>query len=1764
MKIANYQTGDKLFQGKKFTIYRAVKEGQTDPFVLKVLEKKTASLSVLDALDREYRFLQQIDSPYVNKVIEKADDKVHAFIVLEDISGESIKDHLKETRFSIEQFLRLAVFISEGLAAIHRQNIIHKDINPGNIIWNPRTGDLKIIDMDIASIFDIKISFSGNPEKLHGTLPYVSPEQTGRMNRTVDYRTDLYSLGVTFYEMLTGKLPFRHSDPMKVIYDHLARDPEPPHLLEPQVPEVLSELVLKLMAKNAEDRYQSAEGLKRDLEKLEKTAASSLENIKGFSLGEKDFSGKLQIPERLYGRRDEIKQLLDTYSKVSKGAKEMVMVAGYSGTGKTALVSEIHPPITRNLGVFVSGKFDQLQRTIPYFAFIQALDQLCRLILTENREELSRWKNRILKAVGKSGRVLTDIIPQLESVIGPQPEVPAVGADEARKRFNYVFQQFIQAVSTKEHPLVMFIDDLQWADLASLDLLQVLMADKKNRYILFIGSYRDNEVSHSHPLVSTIEELQKQDIVIHTIPVKNLSVQNVQDWLCDTLKTCRDDSKEVEALTGLIYEKTQGNAFFTVQFLKNLYQEDLLRFDHGKSAWTWNIKDIQAQNITDNVVDLLVRRIRTLPREVQEVLKLSSCVGNVFDLETLAVISGQEQAYHKHSLQDALAAQLIVPEENGTYKFIHDRIHQAAYSLIDENDKKPLHLKIGRLLLKTYNIMAPEAVTKDVEKHLFDIVNHLNTGIQLIDEQEEKIQLAGLNLKAGQNAKMSAAYKLGADYIKTALDLLPGDRWASHYELTLALYNEAVQASFLCGDYDAMEEHVETVLRNTSAIEDKTNAYEYRLQSYIMRNLPHLAADAFLSILKDLGINIPKSPGMPRIMGIVMKTQLQLKLKGKENVIGLPAMTDPRKLLAMRLFAYGIAGITFGCQELLPYAVSKIVGVTLKYGLTPVTPFVFTYQGSISNFIGNIRGSYEASEISMSLITKMSSNEIIKARSIGFNSIFSFGWKMHYKEVAKRILESSQISMDSGDFEFVGFSLANYILYLSRTDMEISLLYEKAKSCEAKMIELDQRLSIGSMHVEVPVCEDLLSNSTNPSFLSADVDALARRDNQESTVVIVACFAFSKQVFLAFLFEKFERMPEYIAHMERNWKLMTTPLIYVKNDVYFYVPLGYLQLYTRTRDKKEKKKYLRRAKKYIKTVKKWAEFGPVNFLHKYLLMLAELYRVTGKTAKAAPLYDQAIEKAYENEYVHEAGIANELAAKFYLENLKPKLAAFYFSEAMHCYRKWGAAAKIKHLEEAYPKYISAGISERGAGTSSTISSSSSFTNTGSLDIKSILNASQTLSGEVQLQPLLEKMMRILIENAGAQKGVLIENAAGHLLVQAEGDTDGVSGVLQKTPAEESGIVPTSVINYVARSKEQLVFDNLSADTQYSTDDYIQNYQPKSAVCFPVLSKGDLSAIIYLENNRVEGAFTPARLEVLNILSAQIAISMENTYLYENLEEKVQQRTIELENANRELEENHKALEESHKKINDSVNYASKIQEAVLPSGEALQEFLPRHFLFFRPCSVVSGDFYWVKEIDGKIVVASADCTGHGVPGALLSMLGSAFLNELVPSLAARSQLQADAVLNRLRNEVKIALKQKDTFTGQKEGMDIGLCIIDPQSKSLQFAGAYHSLYLIHDNKLDEIKGDRMPIGVYRKESPFTNHRIDYHDGQMLYLSSDGYADQMSEETNEKFMKKNFRKLLVEINQEPVANQEKILIAKFEEWQGAAPQVDDVLVLGIRL
>jgi predicted ATPase/signal transduction histidine kinase/CheY-like chemotaxis protein len=1509
LTLPNYQILTQIDESPNSLVYRAVRNQDNQAVILKVLKQDYPTPEELTRYRQEYQITKSLNLKGVVKTygIEKYQNTL--VMILEDFGGESLKAS-QEGQREISVFLSLASKIAFAIGQIHAANVIHKDINPSNIIYNPANNQLKIIDFGLASRLPRETPTLKNPKQLEGTLAYISPEQTGRMNRSLDYRTDLYSLGVTFYELLTGKVPFEADTPLEIVHCHIAKTPTSVCDINPKVPPIISNIVMKLMSKNVEDRYQSAFGVKADLEECKLQFAKTA-HIEIFQIAQNDFSGKLQTPQKLYGRENEVNTLLQAFERVSQGAGEMMLVAGYSGVGKTALVHEVHKPMTEKHGYFAAGKFDQYQRNIPYSALSQAFNEFCDYLLTESAEELNRWRDRILNAVGNNGQILIDVMSQLKLVIGPQPAVAQVGPTEAQNRFNLVFQNFSQAICQPEHPLVLFIDDLQWADLASLNLLKTLMTDMDSRYFLIIGAYRDNEVDATHPLMMTMEELQKAGATLNTISLPNLSQNDVNTLIAEAL-AC--DKAYAVPLTNLVYEKTQGNAFFTHEFFKSLYEQALLVFDLKTQRWQWQLEQITALDMTDNVVSLMVGKIGQLPTDTIEVLKLASCIGNQFELKTLSLISKFLQSETLALIWPAVEEGLLLPldenykqlehdETNTQFKFQHDRVQQAAYSLIDDTAKSTTHLTIGRLLLANTSAAA-------LEDKLFEIVNQFNDGIAFITDETEKLKVAELNLQAGIKAKAAAAYKPTFDYLQTAIAILGDQAWQQHYDLNLALHNEAAEAAYLNADFEASERLSQMVFQSARTVLDKVKVYETQMQSFVAQNQFLTSIDIGMLLLETLGISLSETPPTVKI----------------EALYQLPKMTAPDKLAAMRTLTLLTTSVYSAKPELFPSIIFTMVKLTIHHGTSPLAVFSYAAHGFLlSSFLGNIEEGYQWGQLALREADKFESQEITTKVTHAVN--YFIHWKKPARQGLEPLRENIPVSLEAGDYEFAGYSATDYGVNLFLVGEPLKSVYQRLEPNRRLMRKLKQDFHQLLLEIIGQTVLNLRDETQEPSRLMGvlfnEVEKMPMLDKNLNAKFL----AYLAKTLLGYLFEETQSVHDL--KLAKNCQEASIGGFYFA-QLPFYDSLILLSV-----SPSDGRAYpLNEIEANQQQLKNWANHAPMNFQHKYDLVEAEKARVLGQDSAAMDLYEKAIAGARENDYLHEEALAYELAAKFYLARGIERIAQTYMKEAHYHYQQWGAMAKVKHLYQKYPQWFARQISQTGSTTATlnptaTVMSGSSYIQQNMstrLDLDSVMKAAQTLSGEIVLSRLLEKMMQIVIENAGADRGCLLLPQEDEWFIEAEGSINKQNiTVWQSLAIEDSEQVSANLIHYVARTKEYLVLSNAAQDDRFSQEPYIIKHHPKSVLGMPLLNQGKLTGILYLENRLTEGAFTPQRLQVLNMLSSQIAISIENSLLYRNLEKKVAERTHELAQRTEELEQ--------------EVVVRKRAEEAAKVASQAKSEFL---------------------------------------------------------------------------------------------------------------------------------------------------------------------------------------------------------------------------------
>lgn len=1026
--IPGYEIHEELYSGSRTLVYRGVREKDSLAVVIKLLASEYPSFNELLQFRNQYTISKNLDIPGIIHPLSLEAYGNSYILVMADTGGISLREYIKNSILSLEEFLAVAIQLTDILYDLHQNRVIHKDIKPANILIHPETKQVQLIDFSIASLLPKETQEIKSPNGLEGTLAYISPEQTGRMNRGIDYRSDFYSLGVTFYELLTGELPFICDDPMELVHCHIAKTPT--RGKREEIPQVLSDIVSKLMAKNAEDRYQNALGLRHDLE----TCLHQLKDtgkITYFAIGQRDLCDRFLIPEKLYGREVEVQALLDAFDRVADGTSEMMLVAGFSGIGKTAVVNEVHKPITRQQGYFIKGKFDQFNRNIPFSAFVQALRDLMGQLLSESDTQLQTWKTKILAAVGDNGQVLIEVIPELEWVIGKQPIAPELSGSAAQNRFNLLFQKFIEVFTTVEHPLVMFLDDLQWADSASLQLIKLLMGDQ--RYLLLLGAYRDNEVSPVHPFILTVEELKKAGKTVNTITLAPLTFDDTNQLVADTLHCSTQRS---QPLTELIDRKTKGNPFFTTQFLKALHEDGYIRFNRlsKEGGWECDISQIKALSLTDDVVEFMAQQLQKLPSQTQQVLKLAACIGNQFDLATLAIVSEKSEADAAAALWKALQEGLILPQnevykfylthdeisantekiENVAYRFLHDRVQQAAYSLIPEVQKQSTHLKIGRLLLQN-------TPTDQQEEGIFAIVNQLNYGVELIAEPDERKHLSRLNLIAGCKAKNSTAYGAAVEYFKVAMDLLPINSWQSSYELTLAIYESAAEAEYLNTNFESSKSLVDILLKNAKSPLEKVRTYEIQIQSYTAQNKFLEAIATGKEALQLLDLTLPEDSNNQMIFAEHQQLQQLLMNQSIAALADMPEITNPKYLVALRILSGLFAPVYIAKPMLLPLKIFTMIRICIQHGNSPQAAIAYSLYGLFLCSIGAIEDGYQFGRLAVQLLDKFQTKEL-KSRVYLTYSLFIKHWKDAIKSTLSLFLDGLQSGLETGNLEYVGYS----------------------------------------------------------------------------------------------------------------------------------------------------------------------------------------------------------------------------------------------------------------------------------------------------------------------------------------------------------------------------------------------------------------------------------------------------------------------------------------------------------------------------------------------------------------------------------------------------------------------------------------------------------------------------------------------------------------------------------------------------------------------
>lgn len=1804
--ISGYRITETLYQSIKSIVYLAERDSDGLPVIIKMLNEKYPNHQQIARFLHEFDIHKKLGSIQGVASVYSLEPCAHQqALVLEYISGGELSLLLKSSSDFIGLFFKLAIQIAEALSEIHQRHIVHKDIKPKNILWQPASETIKIIDFSIASELSSEKQSQNHP-LLTGSLPYLSPEQTGRMNRAVDYRSDFYSLGVTFYQLLSGELPFdvNEDNPMAWIHCHIAREPKPLVMQELAIAPALSAIIHKLMAKNAEDRYQSALGLKNDLEVCY-AAWQATGKISDFVAGQLDMSDRFDIPQKLYGREQEVALLSTAFAEVSTGECQLFLLNGFSGIGKSALINEIYKPIVTRNGYFISGKFDQFQRNIPYSALTQAFRGLMKQLLTESSERLQIWRDELLKALGTNGQVLIDFLPELEQIIGEQAPVPHLGTEENQNRFNYLALQFLQLFARHNHPLVLFVDDLQWVDSASLQLIKLFMGSQELGYFLLLGAYRDNEVDAYHPLMLMIEELTAAGVNVSDLTLKPLQLDHINQLVSESVG---QDKEKTHALAQTILTKTAGNPFFINQFLKNSAEIGLLSFDAQQKSWQWDTKKIAHQPSCDNVIDLMVAKMARLPTVTQDLLRLSACIGNVFDLHTLAIISEKnvQQVANElwsaviagllmtvgdeHALLKSLSEQSDIAEQdfpNAVDRFLHDRVQQAAYSLIEEDQKQQVHLKIARLLLQS-------TAEQDLENACFDILEHYNKSLTLVTDDNECYRLAELNLMAGQKAKQATAYDPALRYFTDATLCLEKITQQTTRTLNFAVGKGRIECHFLLSQIDEALKHVDLLLASCQlgcagdtsmtdclCIDNKIELNNVLILYYGGAGQMDKAIDIAFDSLRLLAMELPRNPNEIQLLLELGRAKIVLGRKTADELSALPLISDDNIHAIFSLLKELIAPTYLqGLTNLLPYIILRMFNLTLKHGNGPVASFAYSGYALLWSKLGDFAEAHRFGVLAMDY-NKHVNNPPMEARCYFMTTSFALYWRQPLLDSQAPRKVGLQKLIDTGEYFWASymylFGFWQEVVLSKSLDDLIKLTKREIQFAQkAKQIE---PYYVHTLH------HNLFKNLAGQTQYPESLD-----DQQGEEAEAAAYFEQNTTSTMGKFYHVVCRLVlhYYRAQYEQALAIATEPHIteevicdgtYTRVMYTFYTCLSILALASSAvKPTTVHADYAKRKKK----IKQWYTLCQENFAVLWYLLLAEEARINAQDSRAIDYYDLALQAAKRNQSLWFESLVNELTAKFWHHKRNQKIASVFMTEASYLYYRWGALRKVTALEKNYPNLI---IQQKTNVvlekiTTDRYTTTSVYGNEATLDIHTLLKASQALSGEIVMDKLLEKLMHFLIENAGAQRGVLILKEHDDYVIEAECRIEQDHEIISQPSVamDDYGGLSVMIVRYVTRTKEWVLLDDVNSDPRFITDSYLQQAQVKSVLCLPLLDKGKISGVLYLENNIANNAFTPNRVEILQILSAEIAISLENARLYRqlaqhsySLEAMVKERTTDLvavnealQKKNAEIQQVTKIIEEKSNDITKSILYAQKIQVAMLPQAEKIAEVLPDYFILFKPKEIVSGDFYWCNTINKKIFLIVGDCTGHGVPGAFLSMIAHMLLNKII---LEKRIFNPALILAVLHEEIKTALKQQGKTRQANDGMDIAICQLDLDAQLILYAGARRPLYLVKasNNELIKLAGDRKSIGGRQKEEfrRFTDHALTFSYGDMLYLTSDGLADQ-HDSHNQKLSSLQLETILQTIADKTMEDQKQSLNQALTRHQGDENQRDDILLFGTRL
>ena len=1456
-----------LRQDEEFILYRGEHSSLSDSAVLLVApSSNNPSVETLKKLQHEYSLRNELDSAWAARPLAVTEHFGQPAVVFEDPGGEPL-DRFLSRPVELSSFLRIAIGLAGALSGLHKRGLIHKDVKPTNVLFDSATGGVRLIGFGIASRLPRERQALKPPEFIAGTLPYMAPEQTGRMNRSVDVRSDLYALGVTLYEMLTGSLPFYASEPMEWVHCHIAKQPVPPGDRARSIPGPVSGIIMKLLAKTPEERYQTATGVEGDLRRCLADLDRDL-SIHDFALGDHDRPDHLQIPEKLYGREREIETLLASFDRiVHGGAPELVLVSGYSGIGKSSVINELQPVLVSPRGLFASGKFDRYNRDIPYSTLAQAFQHLIQHLLTKSGTELEKWRRDLVDALGQNGQLIVDLVPELKLVIGDQPPIPEVPPQDAQRRFQLLFRRFIGVFARQEHPLALFLDDLQWLDAATLDLLEDLLTRSELEHLMLIGAYRDNEVDAAHPFIRKLEAIRSAGGKINEITLGPLWQQHLEQLLADAL---RCEPQRSAPLAKLVQEKTGGNPFFTIQFISSLAEEGMLTFDHDAACWSWDLDRIHAKGYTDNVADLMIMKFGRLPAETQKALQQMACLGNVAEAATLSTVLEATQEQVDTALWESVR-QGLVEQLDSSYRFIHDRVQEASYSLIPEASRGEAHLRIGRLLVA-------HTSPKKREETIFDIVNQLNRGTALITSQEERDHLADLNLIAGKRAKTSTAYASALKYFNAGSGLLLNDAWERRRDLVFALELELAECESLTGALETADYRLTTLSNQTANTLERSAVAFLHMGVCTELAQSDRAVTVALEYLRNVGIDWSPHPTKDEVRHEYEQIRSQLGMRSIEEVIDLPLMSDPESLATVDVLTRLVPAALYTDPNLDALAICKAVNLSLERGNCDASclAYVMLSKIAISRF-GDYKTAFRFGQVGFELVERRGLK-----RFQGGTYLYFANWIAHWTKHVRSSIDLQRRAFDAanriGDLTYATYANCALNASLLVAGDPLGGVQREAELGVAFAQKAGFRLHTDYIRSQVALirmlrglaskfgCLDSEQFEEAPyEHILADNPSLQLQEGRYWVRKLQARYFAGDYKDALEASSKSQRLP---------WTLTA----FVEEAEYHFYSALSRAASCESVTAEERGQHFEALVAHHRQIEVWAENCPENFENRAALVGAEIARMENSDLDAMRLYEKAIHSSRTNRFVNNEALAYERASAFYRARGFDQIADTYLSNARACYASWGADGKVRQLDGLYPGLKQ---NQSSPGPGSTIT-----TPIEGLDLATVIRVSQAVSSEIVLEKLFDTVMRKAMEHAGAELGFLIVPRGDELRIEAESRTSGNDViVLLPDASPAAGAMPESVLRYVMRTHESVLLDDASSANQFSADPYFRQNRVRSMLCLPLLNQAKLSGVLYLENNLASRVFTSERITMHSVLVSQAAISLENTRLYRDLEDR---------------------------------------------------------------------------------------------------------------------------------------------------------------------------------------------------------------------------------------------------------------------------------------